>query len=176
MTSDGGNPTRDGTLDVPTAAVPTNRSDRRRAYAAIGAVALVVGSAIGLSALSGDPNAGAATTPRGTAGPAAAATAPPSGRPGRPASPPPPTIERLPDIANAALPGAGRVLLVARRGTAAAILAWSPGDADVVLERTFDDAFSRDEGPQLTSLAPDARSLIVMTIEDFRAAGRDRAI
>jgi hypothetical protein len=174
VTSDGGDPTRDGALDVPTATVPTNRADRRRAYAAIGAVVLVVGAAIGLSALSGGSNAGADSTPRESAGPVAVATAAPiPGRP--PASPQRPTVERLPDIANTALAGAGRVLLVARRGTAAAILAWSPGDAGVVLERTFHDAFSRDEGPQLTSLAPNGRSLIVMTIEDFRAAGRDRA-
>ena len=175
MTSDGGDPTRDGTLDVPTAAVPTNRGDRRRAYAAIGAVVLVVGAAIGLSALTGGSGAGPESAPRETARPVAAATADPiPGRP--PASPPHLTVERLPDIANIALPGAGRVLLVTRRDTAAAMLAWSPGDDGVVVERIFIDAFARDEGPQLTSLSPDGRSLIIMTIEDFREAGRDRAI
>jgi hypothetical protein len=139
------------------------------------AVVLVVGVAIGLSVLSGGPDAVTSPTPRGSSGPVAAA--PSAASPGRPAGiPPRRTVERLPDIANIALPGAGRLLLVARHGTAAAILAWSPGDDKVAVERTFADAFSRDESPQLTSLAPDGRSLIVMTIEDFREAGRDRAV
>jgi hypothetical protein len=174
VTPDEGDPGRSGILDVPTAVVPTNRSDRRRAYTAVGAVVLVIGAAIGLSALA--DRSGIGEPPRGQVIPAIAPSGPVVTPRQADATPLPARVERLPDIANVGLPGAGRLLLVARSDDDAEILAWSPGDESVVLERSFADAFSRTELPQITSLAPDGRSLLVFTIEDFDDAGKDRAI
>ena len=167
----------DGGLDVPLAPVRPAATDRRRARTVLVAGLVLAVAAIGLAALSRDddrrlaeaatPGAAVGSAPA-SAGTSAAASA---------ALSPAPTSRRregfLP-LPNQQLAGATTTMLVRREGDDAEVLAWRPGDPELRPLRRFPGAFGGlGEGPEIATLSPDARSLLIVAIK--AGEGRDHA-
>jgi hypothetical protein len=167
-------------LDVPIGTVAPSNGERRRARLAVLALVAVFALAIGLALASNDGRDGqgvaAAPSTAASAAPTRLATSAPGSRstsaaPGSRGS----RVEVLPDLPNVALEEAGRPALVTRHGPDADVLAWTTGDVAPSVIRTFPNAFGSADEPQVVSLAPDGRSLLVATIASISGQGEDRA-
>jgi hypothetical protein len=170
----------DGRFDVPLAPVRPAATDRRRARAVLIAAAVLVVVAIGLAALSRDEDrrVSEAATPATTAGSAPASTGASAARSA--AMSPAATSRRKEDflpLPNQPLTGAATTTLVHRDGDDAEVLGWSPGDAELRSLRRFPGAFGGlGDDPQIATLSPDARSLLIVVITAAGSIeGRDHA-
>jgi hypothetical protein len=126
---------------------------------------VVGGVAIGLSILPSDGRPAPAGSPARASGAAAStATAAPISR----------RREGFLPIPNRTLAGAPTSVFVRRIGDDGDLVAWSPGDGALRSIRRLPGAFTGiEDNPQLISIAPDARS--VLLVEAIGVEGRDHA-
>ena len=160
----------DDGLNVPLRPVRPPANDRRRGFAVLAAAIVVTASGLGLAALSR-----ANDRPRATATDQALqpATAPPAA-PLPSAAATPRRIERFLALPNQRLPGSPTAVLVRRTGDDAEALAWDAGDAGLRTVARFPGAFvGLRPGSVLVSIAPDAQSLLLLTVASTTSNGQD---
>ena len=159
-----------GGFDVPVVPVASGSAGRRR-----GRIVLVV--VAGLSVVGWALVAG----PLGNRGDLAALPDGASRQPttSRPATTPEPSatngrMESFVPLPNTPFADAPTPLIIRRDGGDADVFAWTTGEDDVHLLRTFPTAFvGFDDGPSLVTLSPDARALL--RIQNGAGQGQDRA-
>jgi hypothetical protein len=163
----------DGGFDVPVTPVrPT--ADRRRVRTVLVAGVAVAIVVIGLAAIPRDEagrlaeaSSPGATAP-GSAAPATSATSS--------AAPTSRRVEGFVPFPNQPLPGAPTSGLVRRVGDDAEVLAWSPGEDALRSFYRFPGAFGGlGDDPQIATLAPDGRSLLIVAVKTISIEGDDRA-
>jgi hypothetical protein len=156
-------------LDVPVRPIrPPGGRDLRAWLAAVAALA-VVGTAAGFAVVSRPARPEAAELPPAT-----------TVRPSRPSSPVPspaasPRVERLPDIANVALPGAPSPVFFRRAGEDGHLLFWQPGETGLRPLWIINDGFADiAAAPLLGFLSPDKRSMFVRGFDSSTSGQPDR--
>jgi hypothetical protein len=169
----------DGGIDVPLVPVRPAGGDRRQARAVLVAGLALAAVALGLAALSradDDRVAAGALDEVAAASSATASAGAAAASPGTSAAPTSRRNEGLQQFANRRFAGAPRSILVRRTGDDAELLAWRPGDDTLQSIRRFPGALTgMGDGGLVVRLAPDARSLLILTVGAPSGEGQDRA-
>jgi hypothetical protein len=167
-------PRDEGRYEAPLERLAGASSSARRARIAVAAVTVVVGSAVGLAIVSGEPaSLRASPPPRGAAvvgsrSPSASGSGRPAPATTRPSSN---RSEQLLDVPNRSLDGVPHAVLVERSGLDLQILGWTPG-AGLTTVTTIPAAIAEPDSTNVIAVpAPDSRRIMVLSLGSSDDAG-----